>query len=184
MTINEISALPDEQLYRIPGGAKLHIRGCRHLSGAKPGAATLATRPEINRIPVCSSCQSNLGGEGRTAYAEFDEALEAFHAPVANRPRMREIFASVEHARIWIPYSGTYIAVAPEEGQVAAFFNKGFVDVHAAGGGYETETLPHTTTAPSKTTATKAVALEAPPQLCPGCWTVLPSSGQCDGCAL
>lgn len=184
MTINEISALPDEQLYRIPGGAKLHIRGCRHLSGAKPGAATLATRPEINKIPVCSSCQSNLGGEGRTTYLSFDDALEALHAPVANRPRMREIFASVEHARIWIPYSGTYVAVAPEEGQVAAFFNKGFVDVHSAGGGYETEQLPATTTASSKPAATKTVVLEAPPKLCPGCWTVLPSSGQCDGCAL
>ena len=183
MTINEISALPDEQLYRIPGGSKLHIRGCRHLSGAKPGAATLATRQEINKIPVCSTCQSNLGGEGRTAYDAFDDALEAFHAPVANRPRMREIFASVEHARIWIPYSGTYIAVAPEDGQVAAFFNKGFVDVHAAGGGYETEILPLTTSAPSKATATKAVVLEAPPQLCTSCWTVLPSSGQCDRCA-
>src|SRR5690606_15062442 len=101
-----------------------------HLEAASLDALRPATPEELEQLPVCDSCRAVLDGGRRRRFDSFEEALEAYQAPLENRPLMREIAAGLEFTEIWIPSSSPYIAVSPGPGErIVAYFNRGFVDI-------------------------------------------------------
>lgn len=176
MTTSEF--LPDDitidLLFRVPHGETLHARDCQHLTEKSLAALEPATEADLGKHPICNSCRAALASGGRTYFSSFDEALEALPVPVEHRERMREIAAPLDRRRVWIPASGSYIAVSAGPGvEASAYFNRTFVDVHKAGGGYVREWM---TGAPG---ASMAVA-SAAPGTCSSCFMQLPASGTCD----
>ncbi|MCP2264381.1 hypothetical protein ACFQHV_23835 [Promicromonospora thailandica] len=168
-----------DSLFRVPQGKMLHARECQHLTEKSLAVLEPATELDLAKYPICSSCRDALSTGGRTHYTSFDTALEALPVPLEHRPRMREIAAALDTARIWIPASRSYIAVSAGQGiEAAAYFNKTFVDLHQEGGGYDREWMPGHRTARQASEAT----LERLPPVCPTCSFQLPASGHCDNC--
>lgn len=166
-----------ESLFRVPQGKMLHARECQHLTEKSLALLEPATELDLAKYPICSSCRDALSTGGRTHYTSFDAALEALPVPLEHRPRMREIAASLDTTRIWMPASRSYIAVSAGPGiEAAAYFNKTFVDLHQQGGGYEREWMPGRRATRS---AGEVVPAKRPP-VCPTCFVELPASGRCD----
>lgn len=108
--------------------------------------------------------------------------MEDFQAPLENRPRMRQVAATLEFAEIWIPASRSYIAVAERRGATAAaYFASGYIDVRRPEGGYETVVLPVNSLRVGGSSAERRLDLAERPT-CPTCHTQLPASGRCDYC--
>lgn len=172
------------ELCVVPGWGMLHTRECPHLAADALGALVPATPEQATTLPVCLSCRAVVDGTRRRTFRSFDEALEAFQAPLENRPLMREIAAGLSFTEIWIPASGSYIAVAPARGITAvAYFNRGFVDVRTEDGGYRSVELPVNRLRDGNGSAAAARRMEDPGRgVCPTCFMQLPASGRCDAC--
>lgn len=157
----------------------LHTRECPHLGAAALAALVPATSAQLEGLPLCSSCRAILDGERRSTYATFDQALEAFQMALENRPRAREIAAGLTYSRVWIPPSGSYIGVGGQAGTPAvAYFGKGYADVRMPEGGYGTEWLPINGAAGPRGGSHRQERVE----MCPTCFTQLPSTRVCDSC--
>ena len=185
MTVDPAARSPDDELCVAPGWDMLHTRECPHLPADALQALRSATADDLSSRLVCRSCRKVLDGARRTRFASFDAALEAYRAPVENRPRMREIAAELDFAEIWIPSSGSYIAVAPARGVIAvAYFNRGFVDVREDGGGYRTIELPTNWLRGGSGAAGVSRRLDDLDRaVCPTCFMQLTVSGACDSCS-
>ena len=86
----------------------LHTRECQHLSAAQLAELVPATDDQVQALTVCSSCSGVIDGYRRRTFDSFEAALEAFQAPLVNRPMMREIAATFTYTAIWIPSSAPY----------------------------------------------------------------------------
>ena len=102
-------------------GGRKHLAQCPYVVGA-------TTRPvrDHEHLPVCDWCFRELSGHGRRYYADLDLALEAFQAPLENRRLIDAELRDVEHDSIWMPYSGSYVALGLE-GRGVAWTGKTYV---------------------------------------------------------
>lgn len=167
-------------LYVNADATMVHTAACPHRSAAAAAALTAASDEQVTTLPVCTSCAAILDGWRRTTYDSLDNALEAYQAPVENRPRLREIAAELAYTSIWIPASGSYIALGGADA-AAAYFGKGYADIHLPEGGYRRIELPYSGNAGNR--AGGSAAGRAPAVMCDTCHTQLPATGVCDTCA-
>jgi hypothetical protein len=168
-------------LHVVPGSSLLHTRECPHLTVARLAVLEPATPDEIATMNVCSSCRAILDGGRRRTFATVDAALEAFQAPVENRPLIRELVAGLPQEYVWMPAGGSYVGISAELGaEAAAYINKGFVDVHAAEGEYQRAWLPTNGAGGSRGRSSQHG--DRPVKVCPTCQTALPATGRCDTC--
>src|SRR5690606_28908470 len=179
MTADDAAAL---ELCTAPGLAMVHTRECPHLETEALQALVPATAEQLEELPMCSTCRSVLDGGRRHTFTSFDAALEAYQAPLENRPMMREIASELDFTEIWIPASSPYIAVSPGRGQrIVAYFNRGFVDIRDEDGQFRTVTLPVNWLRGGGSRAGEWREDEDRP-VCDSCYMQLPTSGVCGSC--
>ena len=109
-------------LYRTETGGRLHLPACPHIGGA----IREADSAERLVMSVCSWCQAEIDGLGRTYYESLDDAMRAFGCHVGTQPTIRQALRSVTHDQIWLPYSRSYIALG-HEGRAVAWVGKTWV---------------------------------------------------------
>ena len=102
-------------------GGRKHLAPCPHLVGS-------TTRPvhDDEHLPVCDWCAKELSGHGRRYFDDLRLALDAFRAPLENRRLIQTELQHVRHDRIWMPYSGSYVALGLE-GRGVAWTGKTYV---------------------------------------------------------
>lgn len=170
------------QLCVAPGLPMLHTRECSHLEAEAVAALQPASPEQLEELPVCSSCRAALDGGRRRRFDSFDDALEAYQAPLENRPLMREIAAGLAYSEIWIPSSSPYIAVSPGPGErILAYFNRGRVDIREDDGGYRHVVLPVNWLRGGGGSGYWRRS-ERDPEKCTSCHMQLPATGVCDDC--
>lgn len=159
----------------------MHIRGCSHLQTTDPSKLIAADDRDRAELELCSECDKEVRGIGRVEYLSLDAAFEALKFPVENRPRMRDIASGVEFDRVWAPQSRSYVAAGfRDERPVAAYINRGFVDVHLEEGGYERHEMP--TYARGAGGRLPVQALQLDPGVCRTCSIQLPANLVYDNC--
>ena len=136
------------ELFRTATGQRLHIPACYHVHGV---ALLEATDEDRAALEVCSWCQAELDGVGRTPYLTVREALIAFGAYGDTWTTIERLLADVEHDEVWIPNSQSYVALG-HRGRGVAWFGKTYVQVrggafiplpgYAPGSGPSTERQP------------------------------------------
>ena len=148
-------------------GGRKHLAQCPYVVGAR-------TRPvrDDEQLPVCDWCGRELSGHGRRYFDDLDRALEAFRAPLENRALIKAELRGVEHDSIWLPYSGSYVALGLE-GRGLAWTGKTYVvprpGVSIALHGYA-----------DSTRGGRQGAEQRRGVVCSGCWTLKAVSGACE----
>lgn len=118
---HEWAGAPDV-LVRSETGARLHIVACPHLGGkVRPADAA-----ERLAMPVCTWCQAELDGVGRTYFTDLDEAMREFGTHVSDKQRIRDALRFVTWDQVWVPNSRCYVALG-HEGRGVAWFGKTYV---------------------------------------------------------
>lgn len=102
-------------------GGRKHLPQCPYVVGS----LTCAVPADDDR-PVCDWCARELSGHGRRQFTDLGLALEAFRAPLENRGLIRHELRGVEHDDIWLPYSGSYLALGLR-GRAVAWTGKTYV---------------------------------------------------------
>lgn len=97
-----------ERLVTTRARSLLHVPVCPHLSGD----VVDATEEERATLPVCTWCAKEIDGVGRTYYDTLDDALDALGSTSDAKDRTRALLAGVTYDSVWIPGSGTYVALA------------------------------------------------------------------------
>lgn len=115
--------MTDFALFATATGGRRHIRHCPHLLGKEALPA-----PADDTRPICDFCQKEIDGVGRQPFTDLDLALDAFKAPVQSRPLIKQALAGVVWDELWIPYSGTYVALG-REGRGVAWVLKSYVEL-------------------------------------------------------
>jgi hypothetical protein len=156
----------NEDLVRTAAGQKLHVRLCPHVHGAE---VVSATDTERTTLVVCSWCQAELAGHGRTYHDSVANALADLAAPASSRTRLAALLADVDHDTVHVPYSRAYVALV-KDGKATAWAGKTYVAFadgrfvplpdYTAGGG-----------------STEEAAWGA---TCPDCFTAKSLSGSCN----
>lgn len=167
-------------LYRTQGGELLHLPACLHLIDTDP--ATLVEVPPGARadLNTCTSCATELEGNGRRLFASLDEALEALPMPIDNRARCREIAAELTFDTVWIPNVQRYVAIGTGR-KVVAYFATGIAYVQPPGEDGWREHFPNYSGPGAGGGAERRA--ERPIELCPVHQIALPASRVCDDCA-
>ena len=100
-------ARPEQVLYLTETGNRLHIPACPHIGG------TLREADAVERLSmtVCSWCQAEIDGVGRTDFETLDDAMRAFGCHVGTHGLIRDALRFVTYDQIWLPYSKSYIAL-------------------------------------------------------------------------
>lgn len=129
---------------------------------------------ELARIEVCGWCRDEVEGVGRIYFDSLEAAFEHYKAPLDNRPRYREVAATYPYDKVWIPRSGSYIAIGRGDERALAFFGKGYIETYERG----TEELANYGGTGGAGTARSSA--ERPELVCPVCQHVLPATGVCD----
>ncbi len=75
---------------------------------------------------MCDWCARELSGHGRRYYPDLDRALVALVAPLENRRLIKDELRHVVHDAIWLPYSGSYVALGLQ-GRGVAWTGKTYV---------------------------------------------------------
>ena len=164
------SPQPTEDLFRTPNGKGLHLAVCPHLHGT---TFVPATADDREALPVCEWSQKELDGVGRTYFQTLDDAMRFFGTHVGDERTIRDALRSFRYDEIWVPHSGSYIALGLA-GLGVAWVGKTYV-VPARG---LFEEFPGY--APGgRGGAARGVRPEA---LCPTCRLALPRTGICDDC--
>lgn len=158
------------QLFHTATGERLHIPPCPHVHGVQLFPAYPTT---TGSRQVCTWCQAEIDGVGRTYYDSLDDAMRAFGSFAETRDRIRRETANVPHDAIWIPNSRSYIALG-EGGPAVCWIGKTYV-MHVRGDFVE---LPGYVAGAGGGTET---ALREG-NVCPTCFTVMPITGRCDSC--
>jgi len=116
-----------EPLYVTYAAGKLHIRPCPHLQDTKE--PTLATDDQRRDNELCSWCRKEISGEGRRYFDNLEDGLRAFgHVSDESLRPIRDAVAGVEHDTVWIPPSGSYLALG-RAGIGIAWIGWGYVAV-------------------------------------------------------
>ncbi|MDM7855811.1 hypothetical protein [Cellulomonas alba] len=150
-----------------------HLARCPHLSDTTTFVVVSAA--ELDRYEVCQWCADEAAGVGRKYFTNLEDALEAFHMPLENRRRAREVAAAHRHDKIWTNGARTYIALALGDGGMLAQLGKSWIWTWDNG----RELLPNHTSSRSSTTRS---ADQRAASVCPTCSVQLPATGICDTC--
>lgn len=127
---------------------------------------------------------ASIHDERRTYYPDLESALAALPIAVARRAEVRTLVAAVDTQRRWIPGSWQYIALGPEQGPVAAYVNRTFVDVRRSDGGYDrSEMSDFVETAHGSPQASAGGADGVWGKQCPTCYLPMSLAGVCEDCA-
>lgn len=113
---------PEVVLYRTETGARLHIAACPHVGGV----LREADAAERLAMTVCSWCQAEIDGVGRTYFDSLDDAMRAFGCHVGTHELIRDALRFVTYDQVWLPYSRSYIALG-HEGRGVAWAGKTYV---------------------------------------------------------
>lgn len=97
------------ELFRTATGQRLHIAECPHVLGALLFEAT--EQDQASR-EVCRWCAAELAEEGRTYHDAIEAALLDMGAPQHVVPELARHLSTVEHDRVFVPFSRSYVAVA------------------------------------------------------------------------
>lgn len=111
-----------DALVRTETGARLHIPACPHIGG-RIREADPAERLEMQ---VCSWCQAELDGVGRTYCVDLDEAMREFGTWSGTERLIKDALRFVTWDQIWVPNSRSYVALG-HEGRGVAWFGKTYV---------------------------------------------------------
>ncbi|HET6561556.1 MAG TPA: hypothetical protein VFG72_06750 [Marmoricola sp.] len=159
-----------EPLFRTATGTRAHLAPCPHVHGADVLLVTPDDQPDL---PVCEWSQKELAGVGRRYFDFLDEAMRFFGSHVGTERTVRDALRFVQHDEIWVPNSGSYIALG-REGLAVAWVGKTYV-VPARG---VLVTLPGYVPGGGGGVARD----EVEPKICERCRLALPVTGICDDC--
>lgn len=116
------------QFFRTATGRRLHVPGCPHVGSE----LQLATAADRLGLLVCTWCEAEVTGRGRSYYTTLDEAMRALGCHEGTQRLIREALRFVRHDAIWLPHSESYVALG-YEGPGVAWVGKGYVFVKATG---------------------------------------------------
>ncbi len=118
---------PRETTYVANPTSKVHIGTCPHLS--KRSVLTEATPEQVESNGLCTHCEKEINGVGRTYFDDLEVALKTYgqHGHDA-LGRIRTALDGVDHDTVWLPASDSYVALAAE-GEALAWVGKGYVRV-------------------------------------------------------
>lgn len=133
-------------LYVTHAKGKVHIAACPHLF--KHSKLVEATPEQVEVNGLCTHCDREIRGEGRTYFDDLEEALRDFgHRTDQAKNLIHEALGGVAFDSMWVPASNSYIALGAD-GQGVAWIGQGYVAVkgqplvelpwfqdHGAGGG-------------------------------------------------
>lgn len=158
------------ELVRTATSRMLHVWGCPHVGRF---GLVVATEQERRTMPVCSLCQLELDGVGRTYFDTIEDAMRAFGSYADTWVTIGEHVRRVEHDQIWVPNSSSYIALG-DHGPAVMWVGKTYVQ-HAGG---EFVELPGYDPASRGGQGTSLIEAE----ICPTCFMEMPLTGRCDTC--
>lgn len=121
--ISEPSGSHEAGLVRTPKGEGLHLPDCPHVLGSDVHVATAEERESVR---ICEWSQAELAGVGRRRFDALDDAMRYFGMHVGTESLVRELVRDLLVDLVWVPNSGSYIALAVD-GRVAAWVHKGHV---------------------------------------------------------
>lgn len=162
-----------QTLVRTKGGGKVHVPACSHLSWTSE-LVEITDAAEAASLELCSACESELSGRGRTTYPDLERAMEALPVPLPNRPMVRQLLEDHNAPLIWIPYSRSYIGTGGQNIKTR-YVGKGYVWIDG-----ETFWLPVSSEYRGGGSGGRS---EREPAVCPTCKFVLPATGICDDCS-
>lgn len=123
---NSTGTTEAQPLFLSHASGKLHVADCPHIrrvEGAQP-----ATPEQRERNGICSWCQRELAGQGRTTFATLDEALRDFgHVSDQSHRLIREALQGITYDSFWIPSSRSYIGLGLD-GLGVAWIGVGYVE--------------------------------------------------------
>ena len=70
-------------------------------------------------MSVCSWCQAEIDGVGRTYFDDLEDAMRFFGTHLGSEHLVREALRSVTYDQVWVPNSKSYIALGRESYAVA-----------------------------------------------------------------
>jgi hypothetical protein len=95
-------------IVRTRGGLGLHLPDCPHVHDC---VVHDATSEELESVPLCGWSQAELDGVGRRYFATVEAAMRHFGSHAGTERRIRQHLRDVLYDQIWVPYSGSYIAL-------------------------------------------------------------------------
>jgi hypothetical protein len=120
-------SLATEPLYVTHAGGKVHIAACPHLF--QDSKLAPATPEQVEENGLCTHCEKEIRGEGRKYFDDLEDAFRHFgHRTDQARRLIREALDGVQHDKVWIPASESYIALG-DDGTGTAWIGKGYVQV-------------------------------------------------------
>lgn len=161
------AAAPRVELFRTATGMKLHIQPCYHVLGVELIAAS---ETDLAEREICTWCQAEIDGFGRTYYDSIESALEDLNAPQHARPELARLLRLTDFDTIHVPYSRSYVAVS-KNGQGVAWAGKTYVDF------VDRPLVPLPDYAPGGGGGSERV--EAWGETCPKCFTSRSIAGDC-----
>jgi hypothetical protein len=159
------------ELVHTATGGRLHIRLCPHVFGVEN--LVPATSADRETTPVCSWCQAELDGVGRTRHESIETALADSGAPQHARPELARLLRIVEHDTVYVPNSRSYVAVA-RDGVIVASAGKTYV-------WYPDRPVVQLDDYASATGASATPGPEDWGEICESCFTTRSKNGSC-GC--
>lgn len=120
----------------------------------------------------------------RQYFANLDEALREFTIPIENHGRAREILATFDYGRLYMPTkSRSYVAFEGASGPPSiAWLHSGFVEFRTGPGAYDYLPLPTNSIGIGGGGGFKRNRDDEQWETCPECRTELPASGICGVC--
>ena len=117
---------PGVTLVRTAGGAGLHLPECPHVLGSD---VHVATPGELAGVPVCGWSQAEVDGVGRRYFVSLEAAMRSFGSHAGTEHLIRAELRDVLYDEIWVPHSGSYIALGLG-GFAVAWVGKTYVQLH------------------------------------------------------
>ncbi len=117
---------PTLELFRTATGQRLHILGCPHVGSP----LVAATANDLARLAICTWCQAEIHGMGRTYCLSLDEAMRVLGCWEGTHRLIRDALRFVTYDEIWLPHSDSYIALG-RGGRCVARVGKGYVAIAA-----------------------------------------------------
>lgn len=111
------------------GPGRWCVRGpaCPHLF--QDSKLAPATPEQVEENGLCTHCEKEIRGEGRRYFDDLEDAFRHFgHRTDEARRPIREALDGVQHDKVWIPASESYIALG-DDGTGTAWIGKGYVQV-------------------------------------------------------
>jgi len=112
-------------LFRTATGQRLYIPPCPHVLGVElpPASAN-----DLATLDVCSRCQAELDGVGRTYFDPLEPALAIFEAYRETWTAIAGMLRGAAHDQVWVPNNLSYVALGLA-GKGVAWVGKTYVQL-------------------------------------------------------